>query len=82
MRMGKSPQEACLEVCKRIVSRTKLPHLLDNNGRPNFSVDFYAVNKKGEVGGAGIHEPYQGFWKVDGNGAKEIEMAYLFPRKK
>lgn len=81
MRMGKSPQEACLEVCKRIVSHTKLPHLLKPNGKPNFSVNFYAINKKGEVGGAGIYEPWSGLWVADPSGAKEIEIGYLYKRE-
>ena len=28
------------------------PRLLQQNGRPNFGLNFYAVNKKGEYGGA------------------------------
>lgn len=54
MRQGKSPREACLLACERIVKQTKMRRLLDDNGRPNFDVKFYAVNKRGEYGGASI----------------------------
>jgi N4-(beta-N-acetylglucosaminyl)-L-asparaginase len=50
MRNGKSPQEACEEVCKRIV---------DINGGPskvNFNDKIVALGKNGEVGCASIRE--------------------------
>lgn len=79
MRMGKSPQEACLSACQRIVDHTKLPGLLRKDGKPNFNVKFYAVNKKGEYGSAAIHSGGS-FWVADAKGAREEEMAYLFER--
>ena len=42
MRQGKSPQEACEEGVKRIISKNK-----DNN---DFQIGFIAMNKKGETG--------------------------------
>ncbi|RMH96315.1 MAG: asparaginase [Calditrichaeota bacterium] len=81
MRLGKSPEEACLEVCKRIVSHTRLPYLLNEEGRPNFNVQFYAVNKRGEVGGATIYEGGK-MCVMDGQGFRLVPLAYLFPRKK
>lgn len=80
MRMGKSPQEACMEVCKRILSHTRLPHLLKDNGDLDFNVEFYAFNKKGEVGGAAVYESSTGFWMADAKGARKVEMAYLYKR--
>ncbi|MEW6161220.1 MAG: N(4)-(beta-N-acetylglucosaminyl)-L-asparaginase, partial [Verrucomicrobiota bacterium] len=50
MRQGKSPQEACLQACKRIAAQTKMKRLLDDQGRPKFDVSFYAINKKGQFG--------------------------------
>ncbi len=79
MRMGKSPEEACLGACQRIVDHTKLNGLLNGDGKPNFNVKFYAVNKKGDYGSAAI---YSGgtFWISDAKGARLEEMAYLFER--
>lgn len=79
MRMGKSPEEACLAACQRIVDHTKLPELLTEDGKPNFNVKFYAVNKKGEYGSGAIHSGGS-FWVADAKGAREEEMAYLFEK--
>lgn len=77
MRTGKSPEEACLSACQRIVDHTKLPELLNENGKPNFNVKFYAVNKKGLYGSGAIYSGGS-FWIADAKGAREEKMAYLF----
>jgi N4-(beta-N-acetylglucosaminyl)-L-asparaginase len=56
MRQGKSPTEACLEACKRIVRNY-------NNDRARlarFSINFYALNKDGQHGGATLWGPQPG----------------------
>ncbi len=80
MRQGKSPEEACLEACRRIVGDTVMRRLRDERGRPNFDVKFYAINRKGEFGAAGI-------WSggnaavADSSGARLVPLAYLFKRE-
>ncbi len=59
MRNGYSPQEACLETVKRIVHHAKVPSLLTKEGKPNFNVHFYAINRKGEFGSAAVYGPAQ-----------------------
>lgn len=54
MRGGASPTDACLGALDRVVSATRVGYLLDDHGRPNFDVKFYAVNRAGEVGAAAI----------------------------
>jgi N4-(beta-N-acetylglucosaminyl)-L-asparaginase len=54
MRAGQSPRDACLGALDRLVRATRVPYLLDDDGRPNFNVQFYAVNKAGEAAGAAI----------------------------
>ncbi len=54
MRTGLSPEAACLAALERMVRATRVPYLLDAKGRPAFNVNFYAVNKAGETGGASI----------------------------
>ncbi|TFG96042.1 MAG: asparaginase, partial [Calditrichales bacterium] len=76
MRMGKSPREACLLMCQRIVDHAKARFLHDANGKPNFSVKFYAINKQGEYGSAAIKGPYK-FAVCDANGARHEEGAFL-----
>ena len=77
MRMGDSPQDACLAACERIAQNTKLRRLQDENGNPNFNVRFYALNKNGEVGGAEIRKTNGKMAVADQNGARLVEMASL-----
>lgn len=81
MGRGKSPEQACLEACQTVVAKTKLvPRLCDDQGRPNFGLDFYALNKKGEFGSAGL---YQGgkYAVHDGVENKLRDVAYLYKRE-
>jgi len=59
MDSGKTPEEACLAVLKKIVERTREKRLLNSKGRPNFNVTMYALRKDGLTGSASIHEGYQ-----------------------
>ena len=79
MRQGMSPEEACLKACQRIVDHNKMRRLKQDDGRPNFDVKLYALNKKGETGGASIF----GAAKMavhDGKEARLMDMAYLYKR--
>ncbi len=49
MRQGMSPQDACEEAIKRIVTNPQSDY-------KNFQVGYIAINKKGETGGYSIHE--------------------------
>lgn len=77
MRQGKSPEEACLLACKRIDERCRERRLRDNEGRFKYNVSFYAINKRGEYGGA-VMKKGGSFLIHDGSGVKKIEAAYLF----
>jgi N4-(beta-N-acetylglucosaminyl)-L-asparaginase len=80
MRAGKSPEEACLEACRRIVSHNPMRRLQLEDGRPNFDVRFYALNVKGEFGGAGIYGG--GSMAVhDGSAARLVPLAFLFQKR-
>ena len=79
MRGGKSPEEACLQACKRIADHVKVRRLLDEKGRPAFDIKFYALNKKGEYGAASMYEG--GNIAVhDGTGARTVPAAYLYKK--
>ncbi len=56
MRHGMSPEEAILDVLKRICERTVAKWLLNSPGKPKFNVNFYAVNKKGDYAGGAIYK--------------------------
>lgn len=80
MREGDSPEDACLFACRRIVDRTILARLKRANGTPDFNVQFYAVNKSGDVGGAEIHGGNSKFAVANPEGGWLVDLAYLYKR--
>jgi len=79
MRRGAHPTDACLTALQRIVDWTVESRLLDETGRPNFNVSYYAVNKSGETGGAVIWSGRQHAVN-DRRGNRLVDSAYLFER--
>lgn len=78
MRQGKTPEQACVETLERVVRTTKEKRLLGPDGKPNFNLSYYAVNKKGEYGGASL---YQSRYCVNtGAESKLVESASLYKR--
>lgn len=55
MRRGMHPKDAGLEACRRIQSNTVEKRLLNSRGLPNFSLNFYALNAKGEYAGVSMY---------------------------
>jgi N4-(beta-N-acetylglucosaminyl)-L-asparaginase len=51
MRQGRTPEEACLEMLRRIGKNAE-PRLRDKEGRVDFGLNFYALRKDGLFGGA------------------------------
>ena len=78
MRMGDAPQEACLYACRRIAENTVQERLLNDQGRPDFNVRFYAVNKAGAVGGAEIQPSGATMAVADTGGARRVELPSLY----
>jgi N4-(beta-N-acetylglucosaminyl)-L-asparaginase len=78
LRLGKHPTDACLLACQRIVDATKLARLRRDDGKPDFNVRFYAVDKLGRHGGGSL---FGGELAVcDGKGNRKEELARLFER--
>lgn len=80
MRSGMSPTDACLEALRRIATFTVEPRLQDEEGRPNYNVNYYAVNKNGEYGGAAIWSGASFAVCVEGQEARHEDSAYVFER--
>lgn len=78
MRMGDGPEEACLTACRRVAENTLVDRLLDAQGRPTFNVRFYALTRDGEVGGAEIWGGSGEMAVADGDGARTVDLAYLY----
>jgi N4-(beta-N-acetylglucosaminyl)-L-asparaginase len=79
MRGGMQPTDACLEALRRIVRFTVEPRLLDDQGRPAFDVNYYAVNKAGAWGGASLWSGSRFAVSVGGETRLE-DSGYLFQR--
>jgi N4-(beta-N-acetylglucosaminyl)-L-asparaginase len=76
MRRGMSPADAAMDAIKRVAGR------YGNNQEElrKFNLNFYAVNKRGEYGGAALWKGGR-FAVHDGKDAKIVESAYLYERK-
>ena len=75
MRRAMHPKDAGMEALKRIKSNTVEARLCKKNGDPNFDVNFYIVNAKGEYAGVGMYgeSPEDKGWA--GNKTNKIQYA-------
>ena len=78
MRQGKSPEEALLEVMRRVIAMTE-KRLLDDKGRPYFDLSYYAVTKDGRYAGSAAYEGGT-FAVADANGPRAEPAVFLFKR--
>jgi N4-(beta-N-acetylglucosaminyl)-L-asparaginase len=78
MAQGMSPEQACLKALERTAAKMKLtPLFADAKGRPNFGLNFYALNKKGEFGSAAFTKGAR-FAVHDGEKNSLREAAWLY----
>jgi N4-(beta-N-acetylglucosaminyl)-L-asparaginase len=56
MRRGAHPKDAAMTALKRVVKNTVEKRLLNAKGQPNFGLNFYVLNAKGEFGGVSMYE--------------------------
>src|SRR4030095_9956002 len=57
MRRGKTPKDAGMTAIRRIKDMTIQKRLLDDKGLPNFGINFYVLNAKGEYAGVTMTNP-------------------------
>ncbi len=64
MRRGMHPKDAGMEALKRIRANTVEKRLLNSRGNPNFNINFYALNAKGEFAGVAMYgeDPEEKGW--------------------
>lgn len=77
MAKGMTPNEACMEIVKRVVAHNKEKRHKRPDGRPDFSIKFYALRKDGAYGGASLN-PNATMAVHDGTEAKVIKIASLY----
>jgi len=71
MRRGKHPKDAGLEACRRIQQNTIEKRLLNDRGAPNFNVNFYVMNARGDYAGVALYAGENGRFAVcDDKGAR------------
>ena len=75
MRRGAHPKDAAITALKRVAKNTE-KRLLNAKGQPNFGLNFYCLNAKGEYAGVGM---YQGTYAVcTENGPQTLPVEPLY----
>jgi N4-(beta-N-acetylglucosaminyl)-L-asparaginase len=76
MRRGAHPKDAAITALKRVAKNTIEKRLLNAKGQPNFGLNFYCLNAKGEYAGASM---YQATYAVcTENGPQTVQTDALF----
>jgi N4-(beta-N-acetylglucosaminyl)-L-asparaginase len=60
LRRGMTPKDAGMDALRRIRDHTVEKRLLTKEGRPDFYVNFYVVNARGEHAGVSLYSVYEG----------------------
>ena len=75
MRRGMSPKDAGMEALRRIKSNTVEKRLRKANGDPNFNVNFYVLNAKGDFAGCALYGEDDDERGWAGNTTKKVRYA-------
>ena len=82
MRRGAHPRDAGLEALRRIKANTVEKRLLNSRGTPNFYVNFYILNAKGEYAGVTMYEGSNAQYAIcNENGPRTLSCEGLLPGK-
>lgn len=82
MRRGAHPKDAGMEALRRIKANTIEKRLLNSRGLPNFSVNFYILNAKGEYAGLTMYEGSNAkFAMCNESGPQTLACEALLPGK-
>ena len=81
LKRGQAPEQAALGVLEWIADHTRVPRLLKANGRPDFNVNFYVLDKRGRHAGAALWSG-SSYTVHDGTQARKLDSAYLFRKER
>ncbi len=82
MRRGAHPKDAGLEALRRIKANTIEKRLLNSRGAPNFYVNFYILNAKGEYAGVTMYEGSNAQFAIcNESGPRTLSCEGLLPGK-
>lgn len=79
MRRGAHPKDACLIALKRVAKNTVEKRLLNSRHQPNFGLNFYCLNAKGEYAGVTMYEST--YAVCTENGAQTVKTEALYVGK-
>jgi N4-(beta-N-acetylglucosaminyl)-L-asparaginase len=79
MRRRVSPKDAGLNALRRVKANTVEKRLLNSAGNPNFGLNFYIVNAKGDYAGVSMYEG--SFAVCTANGPETLKTEPLLPGK-
>jgi N4-(beta-N-acetylglucosaminyl)-L-asparaginase len=79
MRRGAHPKDAALTALKRVAKNTIEKRLLNAKGQPNFGLNFYCLNAKGEYAGVSMFEST--YAVCTENGAQTLNTVALYEGK-
>jgi N4-(beta-N-acetylglucosaminyl)-L-asparaginase len=82
MRRGAHPKDAGMEALRRIKANTIEKRLLNSNGMPNFGVNFYILNARGEYAGLTMYQGANSKFAVcNDSGPQTLSCEGLLPGK-
>jgi len=82
MRRGTHPKDAGMEALRRIQANTIEKRLLNSRGTPNFYVNFYILNAKGEYAGVTMYQDSTAHFAIcNDNGPQTLRCEGLLPGK-
>jgi N4-(beta-N-acetylglucosaminyl)-L-asparaginase len=79
MRRGAHPKDAGMEALRRIKANTIEKRLLNSKGNPNFGINFYILNAKGEYAGVSMYA--SSYAMCDEGGPQTLKTEPLLPGK-
>lgn len=77
MRNGLSPKDAGMTALKRVAANTVEKRLLNARGQPNFNVNYYVLNAKGEYAGVSLYEAQYAVCTEDGPRTLPTEALFM-----
>jgi N4-(beta-N-acetylglucosaminyl)-L-asparaginase len=77
MRRGMSPKDAGMDGLRRIQKNTVEKRLLNSRGLPNFGINFYIINARGDYAGVTMYPAQRGYAVCDEKGPRHEPLEAL-----
>jgi len=79
MRRGAHPKDAGIEALRRVAANTVEARLRNRRGEPNFDLNFYVLNRRGELAGVSMHPAHYAVCTENGPETRPTEALYEGP---